>query len=52
MLTGTFLPLGEIFPDPGESATDAEIAETLPFESTSFVRVLSHLFGTLRDQFA
>jgi len=26
----------------------AEIAETLPFESTSFVRVLSHLFGTLR----
>ena len=48
---GSFLTLGEIFPDPGEDATDEQVAATLPFESLSFVRNLWLKYGTLRDRF-
>ena len=42
------MTLGEIFPDPGPDATDAEVAETLPFDSLSFVHMLAKKFGTMR----
>ena len=49
--TGVFLSLGEIFPDPGEGASDDVIAATLPFESQAFVLSLSRKYGTLRHKF-
>lgn len=45
MPSGVWITLGELFPDPGVDATDEEISETAPFESTSFIELLHGRFG-------
>jgi len=47
MPEGVFLPLGDMFPDPGPDADDEAVAATAPFESDYWIGVWrKHLAAT------